>query len=95
MLAYDAYCEELLGASKNTIPRGFNDNYNLGCDEECIHHFYYHQQANSTEEVDVMALALLQKVDVTCKARWTEVLESIIFIHSSRKAWQTINQFDS
>ena len=42
--------------------------------------------------MDVTATALLQKLDATRKARWTEVVESVDFTHSSRKAWQTINQ---
>ncbi|KAI4818682.1 hypothetical protein KUCAC02_003984 [Chaenocephalus aceratus] len=47
---------------------------------------------SSREEVDVTAAALLKKLDITRRARWTEVVESIDFTHSSRKAWQTINQ---
>lgn len=38
------------------------------------------------------AAALIQRLDVTRRTRWTEVVESIDFTHSSRKAWQTINQ---
>ena len=38
------------------------------------------------------ATALMEKLDTTRKARCTEVVESIDFTHSSRKAWQTINQ---
>ena len=38
------------------------------------------------------ATALLHKLDATRRARWTETVESIDFTHSSRKAWQIINQ---
>ena len=42
--------------------------------------------------MDESATALLQKLDATRRSRWTEVVESIDFTHSSRKAWRTINQ---
>ena len=38
------------------------------------------------------ATALLHKLDEVRRARWTEVVESVDFTHSSRKAWQTINK---
>ncbi|KAI4827516.1 hypothetical protein KUCAC02_030905, partial [Chaenocephalus aceratus] len=90
--AYSAYCQVLLGAAKKSIPRGYNRNYIPGWDEECSHLLCDHQRASSREEVDVTAAALLKKLDITRRARWTEVVESIDFTHSSRKAWQTINQ---
>ncbi|KAI4804790.1 hypothetical protein KUCAC02_026405, partial [Chaenocephalus aceratus] len=90
--AYAAYCQVLLGAAKKSIPRGYNRNYIPGWDEECSHLLCDHQRASSREEVDVTAAALLKKLDITRRARWTEVVESIDFTHSSRKAWQTINQ---
>ena len=42
--------------------------------------------------MDATAEALLQRLDTTRRDRWTEVVESIDFTHSSRKAWQTINR---
>ncbi|KAI4829269.1 hypothetical protein KUCAC02_023323 [Chaenocephalus aceratus] len=90
--AYAAYCQVLLGAAKKSIPRGYNRNYIPDWDEECSHFLCDHQRASSREEVDVTAAALLKKLDITRRARWTEVVESIDFTHSSRKAWQTINQ---
>ncbi|KAI4820443.1 hypothetical protein KUCAC02_028420 [Chaenocephalus aceratus] len=88
--AYAAYCQVLL--AKKSIPRGYNRNYIPGWDEECSHLLCDHQRASSREEVDVTAALLLKKLDITRRARWTEVVESIGFTHSSRKAWQTINQ---
>ena len=90
--AYAAYCEVLTGAAKKTIPRGYNAKYIPGWNEECNHLLRAHQQASSRAEVDATATALLEKLDATRRARWTEVVESIDFTHSSRKAWQTINQ---
>ncbi|KAI4833215.1 hypothetical protein KUCAC02_016129, partial [Chaenocephalus aceratus] len=82
--AYAAYCKVLLGAAKKTIPCGYNRNYIPGWDEECSRLLCDHQRAISREEV--------ARLDVTRRTRWTEVVESIDFTHSSRKAWQTINQ---
>ena len=90
--AYTAYCKVLLGAAKNNIPCGFNRNYIPRWDDECSRLLHDHEQASSSEEVDATATALLQKLDVTRRTRWTETVESIDFTHSSRKAWQTINQ---
>ena len=46
----------------------------------------------SKEDIDTTATALLHKLDEVRRARWTEVVESVDFTHSSRKAWQTINK---
>lgn len=89
---YAAYCRVLLGAARKTIPRGFNTNYIPGWDGECSHLLHVHQQASSREEVEESATVLLQKLDATRRSRWIEVVQSIDFTHSSRKAWRTINQ---
>ena len=90
--AYAAYCNLLLSAAKKSIPRGYNASYIPGWDEECNHLLREHQQAGSREDVDTTATALLHKLDATRRARWTETVESIDFTHSSRKAWQILNQ---
>ena len=74
------------------IPQGFNESYIPGWDAECCDLLHNHQQASSREEEDATASALLQKLDATRKARWTESVKSLDFIHSSCKAWQTNNQ---
>ena len=88
--AYATYCEVLLRAAKHNIPRGYNKNYIPGWDEECSCLLRQHQQVSSREEMDATATTLLQKLDDTRRSRWTAVVESIDFNHSSRKAWQTI-----
>ena len=47
---------------------------------------------HTKEDIDTTATALLHKLDEVRRARWTEVVESVDFTHSSRKAWQTINK---
>ena len=61
-------------------------------DDSCNHLLREHQQATTKEDIDTTATALLQKLDEVRMARWTEVVESVDFTHSSRKAWQTINK---
>ena len=54
-----------------------------------------HRQATTKEDIDTTATALLHKLDEVRRAIWTEVVESVDFTHSSRKAWQTINKLTS
>ena len=82
----------LICAATKSIPRGFNKHYIHGWDDSCNHLLREHQQATTKEEIDTTATALLQKLDEVRLARWTEVVESVDFTHSSRKAWQTINK---
>ena len=87
-----AYCNMLICAAKKSIPRGFNKDYILGWDDSCNHLLRGHQQATTKEDIDTTGTALLHKLDEIRRARWTEVVESVDFTHSSRKAWQTINK---
>ena len=71
----------------------FNKHYIPGWDNSCNHLLREHQQATTKEDIDTTATALLHfKLDEVRRARWTEVVESVDFTHSSRKAWQTINK---
>ena len=81
-----------LCAAKKSIPRGFNKHYISGWDDSCNHLLREHHQATTKEDIDTTATALLHKLDAVRRARWTEVVESVDFTHSSRKAWQTINK---
>ena len=89
---YTTYCNMLICAAKNSIPRGFNKHYIPGWDDTCNHLIREHQQATTKEDIDTTATALLHKLDEVRRARWTEVVASVYFTHSSRKAWQTINK---
>ena len=82
----------LICAAKKSIPRGFNKHYIPGWDNSCNHLLREHQQVITKEDIDTTATALLHKLDEVRRARWTEVVESVDFTHSSRKAWQTINK---
>ena len=82
---YSAYCNMLICAAKKSIPRGFNKHYIPGWDNSCNHLLREHQQVMTQEDIDTTATALLQKLDEVRRARWTEVVESVDFTHSSRK----------
>ncbi|KAJ8353386.1 hypothetical protein SKAU_G00209530 [Synaphobranchus kaupii] len=81
--------------SKEEHPAWLQQELHPGWDNEFGCLLCEHQQASSSEEVDMTATALLQKLDVTRRTRWTEIIESVDFTHSSRKAWQTINQLNT
>ena len=87
---YTAYCNMLICAAKKSIPCEFNKHYIPGWDDSCNHLLREHQQATTKEDIDTTATALLHKLDEVRRAKWTEVVESVDFTHSSRKAWQTI-----
>ena len=89
---YTAYCNMLICAAKKNIPRDFNKHYIPGWDDSCNHLLREHQQATTKEDIVTTATALHHKLDEVRRARWTEVVESVDFTHSSRKAWQTINK---
>ena len=79
-------------AAKKSIPRGFNKHYIPGWDDSCNQLLRENQQATTKEDIDTTATTLLHKLDEVRRARWTEVVESVDFTHSSRKAWQTIKK---
>ena len=89
---YTAYCNMLICAAKKSITRGFNKDYIPGWDDSSNHLLREHQQATTKEDIDTTATALLHKLDEVRRATWTEVVESVDFTQSSRKAWQTINK---
>ena len=82
----------LICAAKKSIPCGFNKHYIPGWNNSCNHLLREHQQATTKEDIDTTATALLHKLDEVRRARWTEVVASVDFTHSSRKSWQTINK---
>jgi len=91
--AYQDICKSLHSAAKQCIPRGRQKNYVLWWDKEC-ETFLYHSFTRATlgTDSDRAASSLLSRLGQKKQERWEEVVNSIDFSDSSRKAWRTINK---
>jgi len=90
--SYKAYCDMIISAAKQSVPRGFQKNYIPCWDEECQQLYEEHISAATKEESEVTASILIACLDEKRQDRWIEAVESIDFTHSSRKAWSTLNR---
>ena len=90
--AYDDYCKMLLNSASKHIPRRRREAYIPCWDEECEDLLLAHKDANSNEERDTAASDLHNRLNEKRRERWTDMVESIDFTHSSRRAWHTINK---
>ncbi|TKS86198.1 hypothetical protein D9C73_020315 [Collichthys lucidus] len=90
--AYDSYCKMLLAAAKNNIPHGVRKAYIPCWDDKCEHLLRAHSEAQTTVDRDKAADNLFCGLNDKHRQRWTETVESINFLHSSRRGWQTLNK---
>ena len=81
----------MFSAAKETIPRGRGRNYTPRWDEECESFCKDFTSAPDGAKFRRTASALLQKLDEETRRRWNEAVQSIDFIHSSRRACTIIN----
>jgi len=86
------FCENLLSAAKQCIPRGRRKNYVPCWDKECETLYRSFIQAPVGTDSDRAASFLLSRLQQKQQERWEEAVNSIDFSHSSRKAWRTINK---
>ena len=82
----------LLNSASKHIPRGRREAYIPCWDEECEDLLLAHKDAKSNEERDTAASDLHNRLNEKRRERWTDMVESIDFTHSSRRAWHTINK---
>ena len=89
--AYQCFCKILSTAAKRSIPRGRRTNHIPCWDAECEE--LYQRFLSLPEGLDSSraATALLSRLDRKRKDRWSEAVRNIDFSHSSRLAWNTIN----
>jgi len=89
--AHQEFCESLLFAAKQCIPRGRRKKYVPYWDKECetLHRSFLRAPAGT--DSDRAALSLLSRIEQR-QVRWEEAVNSIDFSHSNRKAWSTINK---
>ena len=89
--AYQDFCNTIKKAAKNTIPRGYQNNYIPCWDSECESLYKTIPQSPQGNDSSLAATALLAKLDRKRRDRWSEAVRSIDFSHSSRKAWSILN----
>ena len=83
---YQDFCNTIKKAAKNTIPRGYRNNYIPCWDAECKSLYKTFLQSPQGDDSSLAATALLAKLDRKRRDRWSEAVWSINFSHSSRKA---------
>ena len=89
--AYQDFCESLLSAAKQCIPRGRCKNDVPCWDKECETLCRSFIRATLGMDSDRAASSLLSGLEQK-QERWEKAVNSIDFSHSSRKAWSTINK---
>ena len=89
--AYQDFCNTIKKAAKKTIPRGYQNNYIPCWDAECESLYKTFLQSPQGDDSSLAATALLAKLDRKRRDRWSEAVRSIDFSHSSRKAWNILN----
>jgi len=89
--AYQDFCESLLFAAKQCIPRGRGRSYVPCWDKECETLYRSFPRAPVGTDSDGAASSPLSWLGKKKQERWEKVVNSIDFSHSSRKAWRTSN----
>jgi len=90
--AYQDFCESLLSAAKQCIPRGRRKNYVPCWDKECETPYCSIIRAPVGTASDRATSSLLSRLQQKKQERWEEAVNSIDFSHFSHKAWKTINK---
>ena len=89
--ANQEFCRVMFFAAKATISRGRRRNYTPCWDEECESLYKDFTFAPNGPESRRIATTLLQKLDEEKRRRWNEAVQFIGFTHSSRRAWNIID----
>ena len=89
--AYQDFCNTIKKAAKQTIPRGYRNNYIPCWDAECESLYKTFLQSPQGDDSSLAATALLAKLDRKRRDQWFEAVRSIDYSHSSRKAWSIMN----
>ena len=88
---YQDFCNTIKKAAKQTIPRGYRNNYIPCWDAECESLYKTFLQSPQGDDSCLAATTLLAKLDRKRSDRWSEAVRSIDFPDSSRKAWSILN----
>ena len=89
--AYQNFYNTIIHAAKKTIPRGRRKNYRPCCVAKCEALYQAFLWAPQGEGSNTAVSALLVRLDKRRRKRWSEAVSAIDFTHSSRLAWNAIN----
>ena len=88
---YQCFCKVISTAAKKCIPRGRRSNHIPCWDAECEDLYQHFLQSLGGPDSDRAATALLTRLNGKRRNCWSETVRNIDFSHSSRLAWNTIN----
>ena len=89
--AYQDFCNTIIHAAKKSIPCGHRKNYRTCWDAECETLYQAFLRQPKGEGSNTAASALLARLDKGRRKRWSEAVNAIECTHSSRQAWNAIN----
>ena len=89
--AYQEFCNINKKAAEKTIARGYRNNYIPCWNAECESLYKTFLQSPQGDDSSLAAIALLAKIDRKRRDQWSEAVRSIDFSHSSRIAWNILN----
>ena len=90
--AYSDFCNILIKAATNSIPRGFRRHYIPTWDEECDAIYNQFLRSEPGDLASTKASELTDCLDRKRRKRWEETVQGIDFTHSSRVAWKTLKR---
>ena len=90
-LAYQDFWNVIRTAAKNSIPYGLRNNHIPCWDAECKNLYRAFLQSPKKGDSNRAATARLLRLDKKRRDRWSEAVQTIDFLHSSRKAWKILN----
>ena len=89
--AYQCFCNAISTAAKKCILCGRRNNRIPCWDAECENLYQTFLQYPEGHEYSRAATAVLAKLDMKRRDRWTEAVQNIDILHSSRVAWSKLN----
>ena len=83
-------CNVISSAAKRSVLRGRRNNHVPCWDAECenLYRVFLRSDGNNSSRA---AAVLLTRLDRKRRDRWSEVFQSIEFLHSTRKTWSILN----
>ena len=88
------FCNAISTAAKKCLQRGRRNNRIPCWDAECENLCQTFLQYPEGHESSRTATALLARLDRKRRDRWSEAVQNIVFSHSSREAWSTLNNLN-